>query len=37
MYVPEEENILKKVKEMKGKKNKKGRNTNYMFCLYILI
>jgi hypothetical protein len=38
--VPEEEIIPKKVEEdrrMKGKKNKKVRNTNYVFCLYILI
>jgi hypothetical protein len=38
-YVPKEENIPKKVEEgrgIKGKKNKKGRNTKYIFCLYIL-
>jgi hypothetical protein len=39
-YVPEEENIPKKVEEdsrMKGTTDKKGRNTNYMFCLHIII
>ena len=38
--MPEEENIPKKVegdRRMKGKKTKKGRYANYMFCLHILI
>jgi hypothetical protein len=37
--VPEEDNIPKKVEEgrrLKGKKNKKGRNTKYVYSVCML-